>query len=58
MTSQTPGGRSIHLSYRELLESKAIIILGSYLTGVLHAAGISDDNVAMCGERNERIIIW
>ena len=29
-------------------------ILGSYLTRVLHAAGISDDNVAMCGERNER----
>ena len=24
MTSQTPGGRSIHLSYEELLESEAI----------------------------------
>ena len=24
MTSQTPGGRSIHLSYRELMESKVI----------------------------------
>ena len=53
MTSQSPGGRSIHLSYRELMESEAIhnFILGSYWTGALHIAGISNVSVVLCDER-------
>ena len=53
MTSQSPGGRSIHLSYRELMESEAIhnFILGSYWTRALHIAGISNVNVVLCDER-------
>ena len=51
MTSQTPGGRSIPLSYGELMESETIIILGSYLTCLLHTDRISNVNVALCGER-------
>ena len=50
MTSQTPSGHSIHLSYRELMESMAII-LGSYLTGVLHTAKISNVKIILHGER-------
>ena len=52
MTSQTLDGHSIYLSYGELMESEAI--LGSYLTCVLHTARISNVDVALCGERNER----
>ena len=51
MTSQSPGGRSIHLSYREVMESEAIHILGSYLTRALHIARISNVNVILCDER-------
>ena len=50
MISQTPSGHSIHLSYRELLESKSII-LGSYLTGVMHTAKISNVKIILHGER-------
>ena len=41
----------IHLSYEELIESEAIYILGSYLTGVLHTARISNVDVVPCGDR-------
>ena len=42
-------GRALYpLSYGELMESEAI---GSYLTGVMHTARISNVDVAMCGER-------
>ena len=50
MTSQTPSGHSIHLSYREFMESKTII-LGSYLTGVMHTAKISNVKIILHGER-------
>ena len=50
MTSQTPGGCSIHLSYGELMESEAII-LGSYLTCILHTARINNVDISLCGER-------
>ena len=51
MTSQSPGGHSIHLSYRKLMETEAIHILGSYLTRALHIARISNVNVVLCDER-------
>ena len=53
MTSQSPGGRSIHLSYRELMGGEAIhnFILGSYWTRALHIARISNVNVVLCDER-------
>ena len=35
MTSQTPGGRSIHLSYGKLMESRGHI-LGTYLALALY----------------------
>ena len=40
------GGCFIHLSYGELMESEAII-LGSYLTCILHTARISNVNVTL-----------
>ena len=58
MTSQSPGGRSIHLSYRELMESEAIHILGSYLTRALHIARISNVNVVLCDERMKDGKFW
>ena len=51
MTSETPGGRSIHLSYGELMELMEGYILGSYLTRVVHTAGTSNVAVVLCGER-------
>ena len=51
MTSQTPGGRFIHLSYRELMGNEAMDILGSYLTCVLHTARISYVEIVLYGER-------
>ena len=36
------------------MEIEAIIILDSYLTCILHTAMISNVDVALCGERNER----
>ena len=58
MTSQSPGGRSIHLSYRELMESEAIHILGSYLTRALHIARIGIVNVVLCDERMKDGKFW
>ena len=40
MTSQTPGGRSIHLSYGELMESEAI----NYLISQIGLLQVSDEN--------------
>ena len=40
MTSQTPGGRSIHLSYGELMESEAI----NYLILQIGLLQVSDEN--------------
>ena len=42
------GGCFIHLSYGELMKSEAII-LGSYLTRVLHTARISNVDVTLSG---------
>ena len=40
MTSQTPGGRSIHLSYGELMDSEAI----NYLILQIGLLQVSDEN--------------
>ena len=40
MTSQTPGGRSIHLSYGELMESEAI----NYLILQIGLLQVSEEN--------------
>ena len=55
MTSQTPGGRFIHSSYGELMESEAII-LGSYLTRILHTARISNVDVALNGLKEWKMV--
>ena len=47
---KTLSGHSIHLSYRELMESKTIILV-SYLTGVMHTAKISNVKIILHGER-------
>ena len=53
ITSQSPGGRSIHLSYGSLRRTHVERgdVLGSYLTRLLHTARISNVDVALCGER-------
>ena len=48
------GGCFIHLSYGELMESEAII-LGSYLTRVLHTARISNVDVALSGVKEWKL---
>ena len=57
ITSQRPGGRSIHLSYGSLRRSHGERghILGSYLTPVLYTARISNVDVALCGERMKHV---
>ena len=49
------GGCSIHLSYGELMESEAII-LGSYLTRILHTARISNVDVALNGLKEWKMV--
>ena len=48
-------GCSIHLSYGELMESEAII-LGSYLTHILHTARISNVDVALNGLKEWKMV--